>query len=141
VQEDERERSGSGGKRALLNLGHTFAHALEGMAQYKSLKHGQAVSLGIIIASRISKQLGHINNDDSTRIQRLLAKAGLPTSPAQYFADEDAIDAAISFIMRDKKKHDSRVPLILLKQIGQAYISAPHTKEEIKDMLLHALAE
>lgn len=140
VQQDEREMSGSGGKRALLNLGHTFAHALEGMAQYKSLKHGQAVAVGLVIASRISQQLGHISKDDCLRIQNLLAQAGLPMSPTEYFADDSAIDAALEFIMRDKKKHASRIPLILLKQIGQSYISQPYSKEEIKGMLIHALA-
>lgn len=137
VSEDEKERAG--GRRALLNLGHTFAHALEAIAQYKSLKHGQAVAIGIVIASRISKQLGDLNDDDCSRIVSLLDKAGLPTTPQEYFPDEATTDKAIDFIMRDKKKHDSRVPLILLKQIGEAYISEPHSQGELKTLLTQAL--
>ncbi len=149
VQQDEHEALGSGGKRALLNLGHTFAHGLEAMGQYKSLKHGQAVAIGMIIASRISKQLGHINDEDCTRIESLLSKAGLPTSPNSYLetgdssgGDSDAalVDQVIEFMMRDKKKHDSLVPLVLLKEIGSAYVSEPYTREQLKDMLIQAIA-
>ena len=76
VAEDERER----GSRALLNLGHTFGHALESIGNYERWLHGEAVALGIVLAARTSAALGLDRPADCERIERLLASAGLPTS-------------------------------------------------------------
>ena len=131
VQTDEHEQ----GERALLNLGHTFAHALESMDGYTGLKHGQAVALGLMLAGRISCRLGDISEDDCRRIQDVLQKAGLPSSPNK---DID-IDEILTFMMRDKKQHHKSVPLILLKSIGEAYISSPYGKEELRELIQEEL--
>lgn len=136
VQQDEREqRAGGRDGRALLNLGHTFAHALEGMSSYKELKHGQAVALGLIFASRASKLLGKIDDNGCRRVEAILEKFALP----HQLPDNLSATEMLEFMMRDKKRHHQGVPLILLNAIGKAYMSNPYTQDELKDMLQHLL--
>ena len=75
VAEDEREQ----GRRALLNLGHTFGHALEAIGHYERWLHGEAVAIGMVLAARTSAALGWLAARDCERIERLLERAGLPT--------------------------------------------------------------
>ena len=152
VQQDEYERldadlDGEGNeaepKRALLNLGHTFAHALEAMSGYKHLKHGQAVAMGIVLATRISSLLGDLSDKDCARIRNVLAAAGLPAGSNDSIGSNGNIDnidnldreEMLEFMTRDKKHAAAGVPLILLKSIGQAYMSPPYPKEELRQLL------
>ena len=136
VEDDERERIGRNPQRALLNLGHTFAHALEASAQYQSIKHGQAVAKGIAIAAYISYMLGELSEEQCSRIVRLLVMAGLSCK----LADDLDIDNMVDFISRDKKKHGAGVPLILLKDLGTAYVSEPYNSAQMKDLISRAVA-
>jgi 3-dehydroquinate synthase len=114
VARDETEQ----GERALLNLGHTFGHALETAGQYTALLHGEAVAVGMLLAARLSEQLGMSDASDTARLQRLIARLGLPVAvpagsdPGQLLA-----------LMRlDKKNTAGTLRLILWRGIGRAEI-------------------
>src|SRR5262249_36512905 len=124
VARDERETA----DRALLNLGHTFGHALEAAAGFSDrLFHGEAVAIGMGLAAEVSAFLGMIPQSDAKRIGRHLAEAGLPTHVAdiagfaqQGLADADALTALMA---QDKKVRRGRLTFILLAAIGQAVIA------------------
>ena len=120
VVEDEREA----GRRALLNLGHTFAHAVEACAGYDDrVVHGEAVGLGLALAFRLSAALGLCPRDDAMRVGRHLATVGLPTT----FQDIPvALSAAplMAAMQQDKKIKDGVVRFILVNRIGDAFVSA-----------------
>ena len=114
VAADEKETS----TRALLNLGHTFGHAIETGLGYGTWLHGEAVAAGIVMAADLSHRLGWLSDSDQTRISTLLTAAGLPTAPP------DLNPAAFRQHMAvDKKVQNGRLRLILLRGIGQAVIS------------------
>ncbi len=116
VAADEREQ----GQRALLNLGHTFAHAIETGTGYGTWLHGEAVGIGMLMAADLSMRLGWLAPAAVQRIENLLDKALLPTrAPAQ-------MDYAhyVELMAVDKKVRDGRVRLVLLKGIGEAVVSA-----------------
>jgi 3-dehydroquinate synthase len=114
VAEDEREH----GRRALLNLGHTFGHALEAIGGYERWLHGEAVALGMVLAARTSATMGWIGTRECERIEALLAKAGLPT--AATGVDPDAV---LDRMQLDKKADRKGVKLILVEQLGRAVVS------------------
>ena len=114
VAEDERER----GKRALLNLGHTFGHALESLGKYERWLHGEAVAIGIKLAARTSAALGALTAADCERIEGLLTSAGLPTSAAGI-----DVDALLDRMHLDKKADQSGLKLILMQGIGNAAVA------------------
>lgn len=114
VESDERES----GVRALLNLGHTFGHAIEAWQDYRGMLHGEAVAVGIVIASTLSRNMGFISQNDHDRILSLLSRAGLPNLiPAQM--DNETF---FEYMQRDKKSVDAGLRLILLSSIGQGII-------------------
>jgi 3-dehydroquinate synthase len=113
VAEDERER----GNRALLNLGHTFGHALESLGGYTRWLHGEAVAIGTALAARTSVSLGWLTPDDCTRIESLLARAGLPTR-----ADGIGPEELLERMQLDKKAGRTGLKLVLLRDIGRAVI-------------------
>jgi 3-dehydroquinate synthase len=115
VAEDEREH----GRRALLNLGHTFGHALESIGAYERWLHGEAVALGIMLAARTSAALGRIAETDCERIEALLEDAGLPVAAG------DAVDPdlVLEHMQLDKKADKSGLKLILLEGIGSAVVT------------------
>lgn len=125
VMEDEKEQ----GRRALLNLGHTFGHAIEVTRGYGVVKHGEAVALGCIAAAYTSAQLGHISQTDLERIINLFKDFNLPTK-ASLVASEDLYRA----MTHDKKVIDNKIRLILLKSLGDAFI----TDDVPKDLILDA---
>jgi len=114
VERDEREA----GERALLNFGHTFGHALEAEAGYGTLLHGEAVAIGMILAARLSAQLGVAGEADAQRLHALLQRIGLPTAVPH---DLDA-DALLARMRLDKKNRASALRLILWRGIGRAEI-------------------
>lgn len=119
VAEDERE---TGDRRALLNLGHTFGHALEAETGFSDrLLHGEAVALGCVLAMEFSAARGLCSAEDAERTKRHFASAGLPTklADAQIAADGARLTAHMA---SDKKKAAGRVAFILSRGIGQAFV-------------------
>lgn len=116
VAEDPTEQ----GRRALLNLGHTFAHAIEAEAGYKDdgILHGEAVALGCVLACRLSERLGRISSEDVRRVERLTAQCGLPTEIEGLGLFE--ADALIARMAGDKKTEAGALTLILMNSVGQA---------------------
>ena len=116
VVADEREA----GQRALLNLGHTFGHALEAMTGYSdALKHGEAVAIGMALAFDFSAQNGLCAVAEAEKVSRHLHAIGLPTSPAPYVQD---VDGVMERMAQDKKADNGKMTLILARGIGQSYV-------------------
>ena len=115
VGRDERETQPNGG-RALLNLGHTFAHALENTAGYGQYLHGEAVGLGLVLAGRLSLKLGWLAAADSARIESTVLAAGLPVRLRQKLSLEKLLAA----MKLDKKARAGKLRFIALRTIGQA---------------------
>jgi 3-dehydroquinate synthase len=133
---DERE----GGLRALLNLGHTFGHALEAECGYgDELLHGEAVAIGMVLAFDLSARLGLCEAADAARVARHLASVGLPTGldgvPGRSFATERLIE----HMGRDKKVANGRVAFILARGIGQAFIASDVALEDVSALLTEEL--
>ncbi len=131
VAADEEEREDH---RALLNLGHTFAHAYEGLTGYSErLLHGEAVALGLLQAFRLSQRLGLCTADDAERVEAHLAAAGLATAPNQIgrFAADDVLDA----MRADKKAQGGRLAFILVRRIGDAFVSREVPESVLLDHL------
>ena len=125
VAQDEREK----GVRALLNLGHTFGHALEAETGFSSkLLHGEAVALGMIMAFKFSKA------PDMDKVIAHFERVGLPTNPREYVDDWDA-ERLLSYMYSDKKAHSGKLVFILTRGIGQAYVAEDVDAEEVKEFL------
>lgn len=116
---DERE-SLAGGPRALLNLGHTFGHAVETFTHYETWLHGEAVGLGLCMAVDLSARLGWISAADAARAIALVARAGLPTQPPAGMTADDFR----ALMKLDKKVAGGRLRLVLLRQLGEAVTTA-----------------
>jgi 3-dehydroquinate synthase len=117
VRQDEFETTGL---RAVLNYGHTFAHAFEALAGYGTLLHGEAVSIGMICASRLAEKLGRITATDTQRQVNLLRMLNLPVDvPAELCTQKDAIVAAM---MLDKKTEGRELRFVLPSTIGHVEI-------------------
>jgi len=127
VAEDERE----GGRRAILNLGHTFGHAIETAEGYGNWLHGEAVSAGMVLAMALSLELGWLGADIYERGKKLLELAGLPTSPPENMD----VDQFLQLMGRDKKVLDGRLRLVLLKGLGEAVVSSEAPEVTIAKVL------
>jgi 3-dehydroquinate synthase len=126
VGRDERER----GDRALLNLGHTFGHAIEAATGYVEWLHGEAVGVGLLTAARMSQRLGGLAEADVARVQRLLERAGLRTDAPRVGAAQ-----AARFMGADKKVKAGRIRLVLLRAIGEAYVTGDYPDAALQDTL------
>ncbi|MFZ5792674.1 MAG: 3-dehydroquinate synthase [Pseudomonadota bacterium] len=136
VAADERET----GQRALLNLGHTFGHALEAECGYSGeLLHGEAVAIGMVMAFELSARLGLCPSEDAARVARHLAAVGLPTSPAAIGRGFDAA-RLVHHMHQDKKVKDGRLTFVLARGIGQAFLSRDVEPAEVEGLLARALA-
>jgi 3-dehydroquinate synthase len=114
------------GERALLNLGHTFGHAIETGLGYGVWLHGEAVAAGTMMAAELSRLLGWINDADVARVEALFARSGLPvTGPAL------GVERYLEFMRHDKKVKDGKLRLILLERVGAGTVSNVATNEEI----------
>jgi 3-dehydroquinate synthase len=136
VARDERET----GDRALLNLGHTFGHALEAATGFSDrLFHGEGVAIGMVLAAQLSAQLGMIAQADAARIERHLAEVGLPTHLKDIagFAQEGLADAdaLMALMAQDKKVRRGRLTFILLEAVGRAVISGDVEPALVRDFL------
>lgn len=131
VAQDERE----GGKRALLNLGHTFGHALEAETGFgETLLHGEAVAIGMVQAFQFSAQKGLCPQTDVERIIAHFKAVGLPWRTGDI-RDEWNIDALIGHFAQDKKVADGKLTFILAHGIGQSFISQDVTHAELVKLL------
>lgn len=129
VQQDERET----GVRALLNLGHTFGHALETATHYKKWLHGEAVAIGTAMSAHLSMLNGWISSSDCDRITQLLSNAGLPCAPF-----EGVSPATMMQLMQlDKKVQDGRLRLVVLRALGRAEIVENDDKGNLDATLAH----
>ncbi|MCY4479238.1 MAG: 3-dehydroquinate synthase [Rhodospirillales bacterium] len=137
VAADEREA----GRRALLNLGHTFGHAFEAEAGFcDALLHGEAVSLGMVMAFRMSVRLGLCPEEDLDRMRAHLAGADLPVDPPGANASPGRRDALIERMRRDKKAEAGRIVLVLARGIGRAFVHRDVGEEALAALLDEALA-
>jgi 3-dehydroquinate synthase len=141
VARDERET----GDRALLNLGHTFGHALEAATGFSDrLFHGEGVAIGMVLAAEFSASLGMIPPSDAVRIERHLAEAGLPTHLQDIagFAQEGLADAdtLMALMAQDKKVRRGKLTFILLEAIGRAVIARDVEPAPVRDFLVTKLS-
>jgi 3-dehydroquinate synthase len=130
VARDERET----GERALLNFGHTFGHAIESASGYGSLLHGEAVAIGMVLATALSARLGLASSDDGERLARLLSRFALPTTLPSGL-DTDSL---IGRMRLDKKNVSGRLRLVLWRGIGKAEIVPDVDEATIRDVLAWA---
>jgi 3-dehydroquinate synthase len=130
VAADERE----GGLRAILNLGHTFGHAIETGQGYGEWLHGEAVATGMLLALELSARRGWVAGSEVDDFRELLRGMRLPLHPPQDMHGDDFL----TLMSRDKKVIDGRLRLVLLEEIGAARIVDDATEEELRDLLQHA---
>jgi len=127
VAADERES----GQRALLNLGHTFGHAIETGMGYGVWLHGEAVASGMVMAARLSNKLGWISEAEVDRAINLLERANLPVkAPEQMSADK-----FVDLMSLDKKVSDGVLSLVLYKSLGKAIISKDYTEAILRETI------
>ncbi|HEY2757580.1 MAG TPA: 3-dehydroquinate synthase [Pseudolabrys sp.] len=132
VARDEREN----GERALLNLGHTFGHALEAGAGFSDrLLHGEAVALGMVLAFEFSARKGLTSAESAVRARAHLAAVGLPTDINQVPGGMPGVDALMDLIAQDKKVKRGRLTFILVRGIGQAFIENNVDPSEVRAFL------
>jgi 3-dehydroquinate synthase len=141
VARDERET----GERALLNLGHTFGHALEAATGFSDrLFHGEGVAVGMVLAAELSAELGMIGRSDAARVRHHLAEVGLPTHLQDIagFAQEGLADAdaLMALMAQDKKVKRGRLTFILLQAVGRAVIAPDVEPSRVRDFLQAKLA-
>ena len=139
VQSDETEQ----GQRALLNLGHTFGHALEAAGNYDGrILHGEAVAIGTVMAMDLSVRMGLCPPRDKERVEAHFASIGLPTHPSMI---EPALNASLSQMMavmgRDKKVSKGKLRFILMNGIGDAFVSADVPEMLVRELLIDYVGE
>jgi len=133
VSADETEQ----GIRAILNLGHTFGHAIETFQQYSGWLHGEAVAAGMVMASHLSLLSGGISQQQLDRIKRLISDWSLPVAPP---ADMN-IDDFMQLMYRDKKVLDGQLRLVLLQELGQAVVTSDFQADLLRQVLLEDCSE
>jgi 3-dehydroquinate synthase len=127
VEQDERES----GLRAILNLGHTFGHAIETVMGYGNWLHGEAVAAGTMMAIDLSIREGLIDDSLRTRSEQLFERAGLPIHPPAGISVEQYLDV----MAIDKKTLDGNIRLVLLRALGEAFVSADYDPENLRQTL------
>ncbi len=138
VARDERET----GDRALLNLGHTFGHALEAATGYSDrLLHGEGVALGCVLAFRLSAKRKLCKPADVARVVKHFESVGLPTKLSQIPGELPGPERLLSLMMQDKKVSRGKLVFILAKGIGKAFIAKDVEEESVLALLREALAE
>ena len=138
VAEDETEH----GKRALLNLGHTFAHALEAATGFSDrLLHGEAVAIGCVLAAEFSADLGYCAQDVPKRVERHFRGAGSKHSLADIPGDLPAAEAILEYIRQDKKAVAGQIRFVLLREIGEAFLAKNVDAEAALSFLKRKLEE
>lgn len=128
VEEDETEVTGT---RALLNFGHTIGHGIEAAAGYGEMLHGEAVSLGLIAALRLSESLAGLAAEESNRVQDVLRAFNLP----QSLPGAIPVERVMECLHRDKKFVDGQIRFVLLRSLGDAFVSSGVTLSQIRDQV------
>ena len=140
VAKDELEQ----GQRALLNLGHTFGHALEAELDYsEDLLHGEAVAIGILMAFDLSVRLGFCPSDDATRVRLHFKSLGLPTDPSKLRKPNGPPMIAnnlFEHMSRDKKVYGGKITFVLTRGIGKSFLTQDVPSEDILEILKTAIA-
>ncbi|HWG31437.1 MAG TPA: 3-dehydroquinate synthase [Steroidobacteraceae bacterium] len=126
VGRDERER----GERALLNLGHTFGHAVESATGYTEWLHGEAIGAGLVMAASMSRACGLLTAEELERVTRLVARAGLPTHVPNVKPD-----VALELMRIDKKVQSGKIRLVLLRGIGSAFVTSDYDEPALRRTL------
>ena len=138
VARDEREH----GERALLNLGHTFGHALEAAAGFSDrLLHGEAIALGITLAFAFSAKRGLLPRSEAERVERHLAAVGLPTHLFSVRGGPPDADRLMELIAQDKKVKRGRLTFILARAVGASFVAPDVDAAEVRAFLVEKLAE
>lgn len=127
VATDEREH----GRRALLNLGHTFGHAIETATGYGEWLHGEAVGAGMLVAADLSERLGWLARDDVERVRRLLERAGLPCAAPRVGAAR-----ALELMGMDKKVLGGRIRLVLMRRLGDGVVTGDYPGQALQETLV-----
>ena len=131
VTSDEKEKLVNSSSRAMLNFGHTFGHALESINKYRSnLTHGEAISIGIILATKISYRMKNIRRSELDDIIYHFKQAGLPYSTKSMINNK-----LYKAITADKKNTNNKINLILLKKVGEAYYKRGLNITELKNLI------
>ncbi len=129
------------GDRALLNLGHTFGHALEAATGYSQrLIHGEAVSIGMTLAADFSTSLGLCPGQDAARARAHLKALGLKTGLSDIDGDLPDADALLGLMAQDKKARDGRLALVLMRGIGESFLTRDVDASGLRAFLADALA-
>jgi 3-dehydroquinate synthase len=137
VARDETEQ----GERALLNLGHTFGHALEAATGYSErLLHGEGVALGCVLAAELSARLGHCPQEEPSRIRAHFRAMGMATDLSDLPGPLPDAAGLMALMAQDKKVVDGRLRFVLLRRIGAAFVSADVAPDAVRDLLAEALA-
>ncbi|MGO7166545.1 3-dehydroquinate synthase [Rhizobium leguminosarum] len=133
VVADEREN----GQRALLNLGHTFGHALEAATAYDSsrLVHGEGVSIGMVLAHEFSARMNLASPDDARRVERHLKEVGLPTRMSDIPGELPPAETLMDAIAQDKKVKSGKLTFILTRGIGQSFVADDVPASEVISFL------
>jgi 3-dehydroquinate synthase len=128
------------GLRALLNLGHTFAHAFEAETGYDSkLLHGEAVSIGCINALQLSSKLGLCEQQDVGRVEKHFSQIGLRNSLKGLVDKSWTVDRLISHMVKDKKTNAGNLTFILVRGIGKSFVASGVSMVAVKSVLAQAL--
>lgn len=127
VANDEKEQ----GERALLNLGHTFGHAIESYMGYGVWLHGEAVATGMVMAADLSQRMGWISQEDLERTKKIISRAQLP-----IVCPKIPLDDFLAYMAHDKKVLNGQLRLVLLKQLGEAVITRDFDLELMKQAIL-----
>ncbi len=138
VEADEKEQN----LRAILNFGHTFGHALEAEAGYDgNLLHGEAVSIGMVMAIELSKNLGHLSGQDAGRAVDYIRSIGLPTNINSIEGSTSwHPDRLIQHMQHDKKVSNGQLRFVLIKGIGEAYLTADVEKKQVYSVIEKSLS-
>jgi 3-dehydroquinate synthase len=127
VAEDELES----GKRALLNFGHTFGHAIENTLGYGVFLHGEAISVGMLMATKLSQMSGDLSEGEVSQVKDLLEKSNLPVSVAGKISASEFLSA----MSVDKKVVDGNIRLILMRKLGESYISDTYEQAQLEQVI------
>jgi 3-dehydroquinate synthase len=127
VERDEREEAGL---RAILNFGHTFAHAFETVAGYGTLLHGEAVAAGMVCASRLAELRGLVGDDFTLRLRRLLVRLRLPGKPGRY-----PVEPLLAAMRSDKKALHGRLRFVLPRRLGEVALFDDVPEVEVRQVL------
>ena len=136
VEADERES----GQRALLNLGHTFGHALEACLSYSgAILHGEAVAVGCVLAFELSEQLDLCPKGEAERVRNMFAKAGLPNAISDLPELGATADDLIRLMLQDKKAKNGELTLVLARGIGQSFVANNVSQDAVHKFLANSL--